>query len=581
MARLRVLSLSLVLVIAACDDPAPPAQCEKAEDCGKCQGCIGGACVVDQAQLNPCGACGPAPQEDCGDGLDNDCDGLIDEGCFSGGDPCITLSCVTPPEAECVESAVRTWASPGTCAAGECSYDFTDEPCDHGCDKGACKADPCLGQTCSTAPSECWVVPGICADGQCTFEPNDGASCDDGDVCTTDDTCADGACKGTKTACDDPPPDLCISTSTLRSYVDVGACQPDGTCFYEYEHVTCDMGCADGACSGDPCATVPCDEPPGECWGSPGTCSGGSCTYEPLTGAACDDGDACTIGDACAEGGCAGTPKGCTEPPAPTCVDGVTLRAWSANGTCTGGACQYPPTDTPCENGCADGVCQKDPCEDVSCDEAPNACLLPGGTCDGGACTWELSEGGACDDGDPCTLDDSCSEGACVGTPMACTEPPGPACLEDGATLRSYGAPGTCDGGDCAYEPLDVPCEFGCEGTACKGDPCATVTCNVPPSPCNKPTGTCSGGLCTYGLLNAGAPCNDGDVCTIADTCAADGACHGTPKCNNPPPGSCLDTWTLYAPDPAGACQPDGSCKYDYTVINCPGGCADGKCFQP
>ncbi|GMV44427.1 MAG: hypothetical protein AMXMBFR64_61430 [Myxococcales bacterium] len=573
--------LLIALVLLACDDGETTAQCDKPEDCGSCQLCSAGRCEVDPAQLNPCGVCGETPKEECGDGLDNDCDGMVDEGCFTGGDPCLTLVCASPPEPECVEGALRTWVSPGTCNDGECSYSSSDEPCDHGCKDGACGQDPCFGIICNTAPSVCWKLPGTCADGKCSYEPNDGAVCTDADPCTVSDLCVGGSCVGLPQACDDPPADVCISETTLRVYVDKGACEADGSCFYEYQHVTCDLGCLDGACKGDPCTGVECKDAPGPCWTNPGACTGGSCSYSPLTGDACDDGDACTELDECTNGVCAGAPKVCNTPPAPVCADGSTVRAWSTNGTCAGGQCTYTPKDTPCKDGCEGGACITDPCEEVTCGDPPSVCLGGEGTCVAGVCSYAPVDGGECDDGDPCTEGDVCGGGLCAGTSVPCDAPPAPECV-DASSLRSWGAPGTCSGGECSYVSSEVPCTFGCEAGACKGDPCAGVACNIPPDACHSPTGFCSGGICTYGLL-PGAPCNDGDPCTVGDTCSAKGQCSGSPKCTNAPAGTCFDTWTLYAPDPNGACQPNGSCQYTYTLINCPGGCdpVQNKCAPP
>src|SRR5262249_6475852 len=66
------------------------------------------------------------------------------------------------------------------------------------------------------------------------------------------------------------------------------------------------------------CSGVVCSSPPSPCYSVPGTCSGGSCTYQPLAnGASCSDGDACTVGDACdgSQACVSGAAETCTTPP--------------------------------------------------------------------------------------------------------------------------------------------------------------------------------------------------------------------------------------------------------------------------
>ena len=76
-------------------------------------------------------------------------------------------------------------------------------------------------------------------------------------------------------------------------------------------------------------------------------------------------------------------------------------------------------------------------------------------------------DGSACNDGNPCTLDDVCVEGACTGPTLPCPD----------------------------------------DGNACTDDVCASLT------------GTC-------GMARTGA-CDDGDGCTENDACAS-GVCAGT-----------------------------------------------------
>ena len=68
-------------------------------------------------------------------------------------------------------------------------------------------------------------------------------------------------------------------------------------------------------------------------------------------------------------------------------------------------------------------------------------------------CPVVCAEGdeGACDDGDPCTSDDACSDGACAGAPLDCFD--GNPCTDD-----------SCDDGGCAWTPLEADCD---DGDAC------------------------------------------------------------------------------------------------------------------
>jgi hypothetical protein len=197
------------------------------------------------------------------------------------------------------------------------------------------------------------------------------------------------------------------------------------------------------------------------------------------------------------------------------------------------------------------------------------------GTCVQGRCEYDFIEGADCDDGNACTISDTCATGACRGTPMACTTPRAPVCL-DATRLQTYDNPGVCNGGRCVYTQQTITCgSGGCAGNACQTDPCANVTCNTPPSVCYDAAGTCSQGSCSYPANRAA--CNDNDACTDGDTCSG-GVCSGVPKlCNTPEPDTCRDANTAAIHDRVGRCSA-GACSYAVHYVSCPAGCAAGAC---
>lgn len=309
--------------------------------------------------------------------------------------------------------------STGTCKTVELS-DGT--PCDDGdlCTSG----DLCTAGACAGVPVKCEAPDachgdGTCdpTNGLCTYPvAADGTACDDGDACTQKDTCEKGVCTGSNPVKCGAAPDDCHENGVCDPFT--GACynpaKPDGASCDDGDKCTTKDACVAGACSGTP---VVC-EAKGSCHEA-GTCDPdtGECTevVKP-DGTSCDDGDACTKTDTCVAGACVGAdpvvcggPGGCTE-------EGV---CDPATGTCSGAP---KPDGTACDDGnactqtdaCTAGVCSGadpvvcaavDDCHDAGeCDPATGTCSSP-----------EKPDGTMCDDGDGNTKDDQCQAGVCEG----------------------------------------------------------------------------------------------------------------------------------------------------------------------
>lgn len=214
---------------------------------------------------------------------------------------------------------------------------------------------------------------------------------------------------------------------------------------------------------------------------------------------------------------------------------------------------------------------------------------LGGGSSDGnGGSASDLGGGGGggcvtgavCDDGDDCTVDDTCEAGVCVGIAKVCNAAPSAVCIS-GTELRTYDSVGACQSGACIYTKHTVPCADGCSGDTCLGgDSCTGVTCTSPPGACYVATGTCVGaGSCEYDFDN-GKDCSDNNKCTDNDGCT-EGVCKGTPRvCNTPPASTCEDASTVKIWDTLGTCGPStGACTYGYGFLTCAKGCSGGQCI--
>jgi formylglycine-generating enzyme len=129
-------------------------------------------------------------------------------------DPCIAVTCASPPDASCKDpNTLTTYAPSGTCSAGSCSYAPKDKTCDFGCANGACKPDPCASVTCNSAPAaKCkstgtkttYAATGTCSEGSCSYTPTD-AGCMTNQQCGGAGVCsvckADATCGASCTAC--------------------------------------------------------------------------------------------------------------------------------------------------------------------------------------------------------------------------------------------------------------------------------------------------------------------------------------------------------------------------------------------
>ena len=350
---------------------------------------------------------------------------------------------------------------------GTCS---DKKPCDDGqeCVSGKCEAipGPDVSEPEDAGSPDIWRGPDDAG-----AKPDTGPAADAGpaDVgapkeCTETADCAD--------AFPDAPPCHVATCSQ-----DTGKCEldkaPDGTVCMAGNECSPASTCQDGTCKAG-AATVNCNDD-NPC--TKDTCKPGiGCAHEPK-GGYCDDGDPCTLDDECKDGGCGGTAK--------VCDDGNACT----NDGCVDGGCVSSPNNAPCDDGdlctvndaCAGGSCKSgqpmvcgdsNPCTDDGCDASTGKC-------------YHDANYSLCDDGDACTSNDACQDGACAGIPAICD-----------------------DGDPCTYDTCDKA-KGGCVFNIClDGDACTTDSCIIDVGP-NGLTGNC-----TFKPM----PCNDGDPCTF-DAC--------------------------------------------------------------
>ncbi len=170
-----------------CDDSNPDVHPGVSETCnGKDDDCNG---IVDEGVTNACGLCGDVPAEVCGDGIDNNCDGSVDEGC-GGCNGNETRQCYSGP--------------PNTVGVGTCAWGT--QTCD-GEFWGNCEGDiPPAPEICDGKDNDCDNE----TDEQWAIGSNACGFCDNTEICDGIDNDCDGFTdEGLVNACGDclPVPD--------------------------------------------------------------------------------------------------------------------------------------------------------------------------------------------------------------------------------------------------------------------------------------------------------------------------------------------------------------------------------------
>ncbi|MCC6624365.1 MAG: putative metal-binding motif-containing protein [Deltaproteobacteria bacterium] len=362
---------------------------------------------------------------------------------------------------------------------------------------------------------------------------------------------------------DVPCPDNCA-----ESYPVVPACAravwDTGTCACRLEPVAeltpCDDAnactledrCVSGECQGRPVeAATFCDD-------------GDACTVDLCDrfagclhttaedGATCDDANDCTYDEACRGGACRWEAQyvcaTCDARASDTC-ESAYGNGLSCDGTlaCRAGFCELDEATVPA---CADP--RLDPCRRSACDPETGQCKQS-----------DRPDGEPCVDRSPCTVDDTCDDGECTGTPLAvagcsCERDDDCAALDDGDL---------CNGG------------FRCVDDVCRFDFASIVVCErTGETACLVATCDPASGACDLLPVDDGTTCDDGSVCTTGDACDA-GACIGDAVDCSELDGTCLrgacdpELGCLAAPADEGApCDPGLRCVEA-------GACADGACL--
>ena len=394
-------------------------------------------------------------------------------------------------------------------------------------DSAACaKAADCPTQPCLVA---------ACNGGQCKYSDGPPVPCSDGNPCTLDDHCAGGACTSGANVCD------CLGDAECVKHDDGNQCNGE---------LYCDLAGGSHKCRNKPGSVVTCDtDKNSQCKHSICDPADGICKLTALVdGTFCNDDEPCTVESWCADGKCVASDANwcacqldadCAKLDDEDACNGVfycnkQVFPWTCGVNPQSVVTCSAASDTACAvNTCdpATGKCAAAPVETVS------ECL------DGLDCKFK------CDDGNKCTVGDTCAAGVCV---------PGDVNL---CSCKTHEDCASQEDGDLCNGVLY--CDLDAEEPACKLNPATVVTCEtVDDTACVKNTCVANTGLCEPKPLTPGTLCDDGDGCTANEICKS-GLCQGGKNiCPCQVDADCaakddgdLCNGTLYCDQSSGACE--------------------------
>ncbi|MBI5608319.1 MAG: hypothetical protein HY902_05510, partial [Deltaproteobacteria bacterium] len=533
------------------------ADCAKYEDGDECNGTLFCHQVLMQCQINPATVvtCPTASDTTCQKSICNPSTGQCQLTPQNELMPCEDGNLCTAGEA-CQAGTCAATASADVCACkkdADCS-DWEDGNLCNGtmyCDLAAkvCKVNPATVKLCPPLTNHpCAAAVCEPATGKCATKPVlDGTPCEaDNTLCTPKDACVSGVCVESPNVCD------CTQDADCAAKEDGDLC--NGTLYCDKQVGQCVVNPATlvtcPAAKNTACAHNTCDPKTGQCG-----------LVESPTGTPCDDQNLCTAGDACQAGACVPGANTCACTSDANCKDdgdlcnGVLVCA-KASGQCV----VNPATVVVCPS-VADTACLKNTCDKLTGNCAPLAVNLAGPCDDGDACTLgdTCNAAGQCVPGEDlcqCQLAADCTalddDNPCNGVHYCDTQKVPFTCKIKSISILPKGAP--CDDGNACTGPgscSDASCQPGAAVPCTDNDPCTLDSCD-PKAGCSH---TASKG-----------PCDDGDACNVGDNCST-GECTGSGKlvcddgnpctadaCDPAASGACLHTPVAKGCDDGNAC---------------------------